>query len=113
MNNKLTYQPSVVMDVLPWPQGYGFTGRDAWWQHTLSQSERDRLDDLLALALLDATVCKQLVTSRDPDLLDAFDLSPETQEWLTSIKASNLKEFASAVLVAFGSEQQEVTPEAA
>ena len=53
MNQSITNTNSVVMDVLPWPSGYGFNGGDAWWQHTLSQSERERLDDLLGLALLD------------------------------------------------------------
>ncbi len=104
---------SVVMDVLPWPNGYGFNGGDGWWAHTLSQSERERLDDLLGLALLDKNVCDQLVGQRDPSLLQAFNLSAETQHWLTGIKASTLKEFAQAVLAQANSYRNEATPEAA
>ncbi len=110
---KHTTNNSVVMDVLPWPSGYGFTGGDAWWEHTLSQSERERLDDLLGLALLDKTVCEQLVEQRDLSLLRAFDLSVETQRWLSGIKANTLKEFAQAVLAQSNPYQNEVTPEAA
>ena len=104
---------SVVMDVLPWPNGYGFNGGDGWWAHTLSQSERERLDDLLGLALLDKSVCHQLVEQRDSSLFDAFALSAETQRWLAGIKANSLKEFAQAVLAESGSYQNEATPEAA
>ena len=100
MKHKNTKNGSVVMDVLPWPNGYGFSGGDAWWQHTLNQGERERLDDLLGLALLDNTVCEQLVVKRDASLLAAFNLSEDTQHWLTGIKASTLKEFAQAVLTA-------------
>ena len=75
MNHTTTHpQTTIVMDVLPWPGGYGFNGADAWWQHTLSQSERERLDDLLGLALLDNTVCEQLVVKRDTSLLRSFKL---------------------------------------
>ena len=28
-----------VMDVLPWPQGQGFTGATAWWDYVLSKDE--------------------------------------------------------------------------
>ena len=100
MNHSITNTNSVVMDVLPWPSGYGFNGGDAWWQHTLSQGERERLDDLLGLALLDKGVCDQLVIHRDPQLLDAFALSGDTRHWLTSIKANTLQEFAQALLSA-------------
>jgi hypothetical protein len=103
---------SLVMDVLPWPSGYGFSGADAWWQHTLSQNERDRLDDLLGLALLDKDVCEQLVAKRDASLLSAFGLSEDTQRWLTSIKASTLKELAQAVAASI-SYHPEASPEAA
>ena len=106
-----THKTSVVMDVLPWPNGYGFSGADAWWQYTLSQSERDRLDDLMGLALLDKNVCEQLVVERAPSLLRAFGLSEDTQRWLTSIKANTLKEMAQAVLAA--STPYEVASEAA
>ena len=113
MNHTMTNNPSVVMDVLPWPNGYGFTGGDAWWQHTLNQCERDRLDDLLGLALLDNTICEQLVVERDASLMAAFNLSEDTQRWLTGINANTLKEFAQAVLSARDSAYSGTVPEAA
>ncbi|SRR5258708_23510725 len=113
MKNITARNTPVVMDVLPWPGGYGFVGGDAWWEHTLSQGERERLDDLLGLALLDKAVCEQLVMRRDPSLLDAFGLSAETQRWLTGIEVSTLKEFAQAVLAALGPQQERIASEAA
>jgi hypothetical protein len=113
MNRTATLNTPVVMDVLPWPSGYGFTGGDIWWQHTLSQSERDRLDSLLGLALLDKNVCEQLVVERDPSLLAAFNLSKDTQRWLTNIKASTLKDLAKAVLAASNLYRSEGASEAA
>ena len=113
MNQLISNTNSVVMDVLPWPSGYGFSGSDAWWQHTLSQGERERLDDLLGLALLDKTVCDQLVIQRDPKLLDAFALSGDTRHWLTAIKANTLQEFAQALLSASYAYQNGVSAEAA
>ena len=101
MSTKGKNSTPVVMDVLPWPNGYGFTGGDNWWQHTLSQTEKDRLDNLLGLALLDHSVCDQLVIQRDPSLLAAFGLSDDTRRWLTNIQANSLKELAQAVLAAW------------
>jgi len=92
--------PPVVMDVLPWPQGYGFTGGETWWRHVLSQSERERLDNLIGLALLDNNICEQLVTKRDPALLSRFGLSEQAQKWLMGIQASTLKDLAQAIVVA-------------
>jgi hypothetical protein len=113
MNHKATQSNSVVMDVLPWPNGYGFTGSDAWWENTFAQSERERIDSLLGLALLDNNVCEQLVVKRDSSLLEAFDLSEDTQRWLLGIKASTLKEFAQDVLAALNPYQGGAAPEAA
>jgi hypothetical protein len=90
----------VVMDVLPWPTGYGFDGHRMWWQHVLSQNERERLDNLIGLALLDNEVCERLVTRRDRTLLSAFGLSEQTQDWLKNVAASTLKEFAQAIVEA-------------
>jgi hypothetical protein len=88
----------VVMDVLPWPSGYGFTGGDTWWQYVSNQTERERLDNLVGLALLDNKACEQLVTKRDPFLLSAFGLSEQTQNWLRGIKASTLRDLAQAIV---------------
>ncbi len=108
-----THNTPVVMDVLPWPDGCGFTGGDRWWEYTLSQSERERLDNLLGLALLDQGICEQLVAQRDTSLLAAFGLSEDTQRWFMRIKASTLKELAQGVLAASGLCQPETLPEIA
>ncbi len=103
----------VVMDVLPWPNGYGFRGGEVWWQYVLSQSERERMDDLLGLALLDKDICEELVVKRDVSLLAAFGLSEDTQEWFIHIKASTLKELAQGILAASLPDQSETLSEAA
>ena len=113
MKHTGTRTQTIVMDVLPWPDGCGFSGGDEWWQHTLSQTERERLDNLLGLALLDNKVCDQLVTQRDPSLFGAFDLSESTRRWLISLKASTLKELAEAIVAASNSYRKEPGAEAA
>jgi hypothetical protein len=86
------------MEGLPRPSGYGFTGADGWSQYTASQSERERLDNLIGLALLDQGVQDRLLVQRDPALLNALDLSDDTRHWLTTIQAATLKEFAQAIV---------------
>jgi|SRR5579859_3396120 len=81
---------SVVMDVLPWPDGHGFAGRENWWEHVLSVSEGRKLDYLLGTALLDADLQRRLVEERDDALLKAFGLSDVTCQWLRTIKATSL-----------------------
>jgi hypothetical protein len=90
--------PAEVMDVLPWPNGFGFAGGDAWWRRVLNQDDHERLEILIGLALLDKDVCEQLVVKRDPALLATFDLSEQAQNWLKRVQASTLKELASAIL---------------
>ena len=90
----------VVMDVLPWPDGYGFTGGDSWWRHLVGLSERDRLDSLIGLALLDSKICEQLVNKRDPSLLSTFGLSGQMQDWLKNVQANTLKELAQRIAAA-------------
>ena len=91
---------SVVMDVLPWPNGFGFSGGDSWWLHVLKQSERERLDNLVCLALLDKGVCEKLLTHDDPGLLSSFGLSEQTQNWLKNCGATTLRELAEAIAAA-------------
>ncbi len=88
----------AVMDVLPWPEGQGFAGSGTWWDYVLSQDEQQRLNNLMGLALLDISICNQLLNMRDDSLLNAFDLSVETQAWLRSIKATDLAELAEAIV---------------
>lgn len=90
----------VVMDVLPFPQGRGFTGAHAWWDYILSKGEQKKLDNLLGLALLDEGLRDRLVTGCDESLFEAFALSKETGNWLRSIHATSLTELAEAILAA-------------
>ena len=87
-----------VMDVLPWPQGRGFNGADAWWDYVMNKEERKRLDNLMGLALLDEEVCDRLLHKRDETLLSAFGLSFETQAWLQALRATSLAELAEAIV---------------
>lgn len=91
---------SLVMDVFPWPQGVGFTGSSAWWEYVLNKEERQKLDNLLGLALLSPDVCDRLVNQRDEALLQKFELSEEMQVWLCKVKADSLTELAQAILSA-------------
>lgn len=88
----------LVIDIKPWPSGYGFQGGSEWWNYVLSQEESKRLDNLMGLALLDEDMRHRLLTERDSSLFRAFDLAPQTQAWLQSIQATNLAEFAEAIL---------------
>ncbi len=89
---------SLVMDVLPWPQGRGFSGATAWWDYVLSKEEKHRLDNLLGIALLDGDFCDRLVNKRDETLLSEFGFSEETRTWLRKIKANTLHELAQAIM---------------
>jgi len=88
----------VVMDVLPWPAGRGFRGADAWWEYVLNKDERQRLDQLLGLALLDQSICKRLLEQHDKSLFSRFGLSEATLNWIETIPAKNLTEFAKAIV---------------
>lgn len=94
----LRMREKPVMDVLPWPAGRGFNGRDAWWDYVLSKDERKRLDNLMGLALLDADVHDRLVHRRDESLLAAFGLSDVTRAWIRSLEVTSLVELAQAIV---------------
>ncbi len=87
-----------VMDVSPWPHGHGFTGARSWWEYIISKEERQRLDNLMGIALLDEDVCERLVCKRDDALLSAFGLSEKTRSWLHAINANSLDELAKAIV---------------
>jgi uncharacterized protein GlcG (DUF336 family) len=110
-----TLKQYPVMDVLPFPQGRGFSGADAWWDYVLGKEERKRLDQLMGLALLDRDIHDRLVEQRDHALMDAFHLSAETQAWLRAIPARSLTELAQAVVAGpqAMAARREVAPEAA
>lgn len=92
-------QTELVMDVLPWPNGHGFEGTGLWWEYVMSQEERQRLDNLMGIALLDADVRDRLVNQRDDSLLTAFGLSNETKNWLHAIQADTLVELAQEIVL--------------
>ena len=90
----------LVMDVLPWPQGHGFSGTTAWWEHVGKQDEQKRLDNLMGLALLDEDVQKRLLDGGDDSLLTAFGLSEETRTRLRAVQATTLTDLAQAITYA-------------
>ena len=87
-----------VIDVSPWPNGRGFAGASTWWEYVMGKEEKQRLDNLMGIALLDDDVCDRLVNQRDSSLLAAFGLSKETQNWLRTIEANSLVELAQAIV---------------
>ena|SRR5579859_6904625 len=95
----VSFTPAVP-HVLPGADRSGFAYGDVWRQHTLSQSERERLDDLVGQALLDQEVHDRLLIQRDPSLFDTFNLSDETRRWCATVQANTLKEFAQAIIAA-------------
>ena len=90
--------PTLVMDVSPWPDGHGFAGAQSWWEYIFSKEEKQRLDNLMGIALLDTEVCERLVSERDDSLLTAFGLSEKTRSWLHAIPADSLDELAQAIV---------------
>jgi hypothetical protein len=93
----LKQDKKLVMDVLPWPQGHGFAGTNAWWDHVGKQDEQKRLDNLMGLALLDEGVRERLLDGGDDSLLTAFGLSEETRTRLRAARATDLTDLAQAI----------------
>ncbi|NDJ77871.1 MAG: hypothetical protein GYB65_16600 [Chloroflexi bacterium] len=87
-----------VMDISPWPAGRGFEGATDWWEHVMDSDEKQRLDHLMGVALLDADIRDRLVNERDASLFTAFGLSQDTQTWLREIRAYSLIELAQAIV---------------
>jgi len=95
-----TLQPSasMVMDLSPWPDCQGFQGTDEWWRYVLDMDEKKRLDNLLGAALLKVDIRQRLVWDRDEALFNEYGLSEPTKQWLRSVKAKTLTEFAQAIV---------------
>jgi hypothetical protein len=89
-----------VTDISPWPNGRGFAGAETWWRNVVSKQEKQRLDYLLGVALLDREICDRLVKERDESLLKAFGLSEATRGWLHLLKVNTLDELAQAIVMA-------------
>ena len=91
---------SYVMDIAPWPRGRGFQGGPEWWDYVLSKEEKQRLDNLMGIALLDTDVRARLLEDRDESLLTAFGLSEEMRARMQSVSATTLVELAQALVAA-------------
>jgi hypothetical protein len=85
------------VEISLWPGGHGFETADAWWD-VMDKDEKQRLDNLMGIALLDTEVRERLVNKRDKSLLTAFGLSQETQNWIREINATSLIELAQAIV---------------
>ncbi len=68
-----------------------------WHGYFLTQEEQSNLDEMMGKALLDSKFCQRLLEKRDISLFAEFGFSTATKEWLCSIQASSLNEFAQAV----------------
>jgi len=85
------------VDMSLWPDRRGFESADAWWD-VMDRDEKQRLDNLMGVALLDTEVRERLVNKRDKSLLTAYGLSQETQNWIREINATSLIELAQAIV---------------
>ena len=63
----------------------------------LGQDDKRNLDRVVGAAMLYDSVRRRLL-DRDADLLTEYGVSIETQEWLRTLEAADLVDFASAVL---------------
>lgn len=86
-----------VMDIFPWPDGHGFIGAQAWWQHLLTQDDEQKLDFLIGIALLSQEV-EVLLLARDKTLLTALQFSETTTAWLQEIIVTSIDELAIAIV---------------
>jgi hypothetical protein len=74
------------------------SGGAAWWRYIMGEDEKQRLDHLMGMALLDETIRYRLVEKRDTSLLSDSGLSKETQTWLRTLPATSLTELAQAII---------------
>jgi len=95
---------TAVLDIAPWPNGHGFSGRKTFWEYIMRTDERQKLDHMLGIALLDPSFRDQLLNHRNDQLLQLFDLAQDTLDWLHTVQANTLPELARAV----SSAQQQV-----
>lgn len=86
----------AVLDYFPWPEGLGFRNTETWWRYVHEQTESDRLNLLMALALLSQEACALLLAG-DHALLDRFGFSDETIQFLCAIDVETLTEFSQAL----------------
>lgn len=103
LSMKNSEQPSnAVIDLTPWPNGLGFRDAETWWAYVLSQPEKDRIDFLMAAALL-SEVVTVLLLQHDRDLLTKFELTEQTKSVFSEIEAVSVAEFAKAAILKLSS----------
>src|SRR5882724_9791016 len=88
----------AVIDLSPWPHGLGFEKAEIWWDYIRVQTEDNKLELLMTVALLSQEVCL-LMLNHDHELLGRFEFSEETLLVLTDINAETLYEFAQQVIL--------------
>lgn len=92
-----TNNPQPTIDLYPWPNGMGFRGAKEWWSYVCRQTEADKLELLITMALLSDQICDLLLT-HDQKLLTGFQFSSCTLERLAAIHVNSLIEFATALV---------------
>ena len=95
---KTSQYAKAILDVSPWPSGLGFEESETWWAYVLDQSEEDRLDFLVTIALLSEEVTLLLLT-HNRALLDRFEFTQPMIAFLSEIEATSLDEFARALIL--------------
>lgn len=93
----MTRNSLPTIDVYPWPDGLGFKGADEWWSYVRQQTESDKLDLLVTMALMSSSICERLLV-HDQDLLRRLEFSSPTLERLSTIQATSIEEFAAALI---------------
>ena len=88
------------LGIQPRSVGQRPNGDNRWCSNVLSQNERDALDYLVGLALLNTAICERLIVKHDCGLLAAFGLSENAKNWVLGIEAQTLKDFAQAIVAA-------------
>jgi hypothetical protein len=86
-----------VLDLCPWPTGFGFQGAADWWFYVTSRNEEEKLDLLLAAALLNNDVREKLL-NHDLSLFDRFQFSPETLILLSQMRAETLTKLCKGLI---------------
>jgi hypothetical protein len=98
MNTKQTYSTGSFPQTDVWPNGSPAGYTDVWERPTPAQNERERLDNLIGLALVDSSIRDRLMVQHDRSLVDAFNLTDETRQRLSNTRAGSLQELAQSML---------------
>lgn len=77
--------------------------RPLWHGYLLTQEEKHQIDQLMGRALVDRKFCHRLLNERDVTVFADYGLTDATRQWLCSIEAGSLAEFAQAIIGNVGS----------